>query len=181
MYNSPRARVVRALAVFGTLMIFAGLLAALGCEESAQNAPPASGVPGKGAPAPDFTLRSLEGETVRLSQFRGKSNVLLHFGSTWCPPCRAQAPRLNELHEKYEPEELVILSVDSGESPDVVRRFVESEGAQYTTLLDFDNAVAAAYGVEYIPLNILVEKSGRVYENPSNAIPEEAISALVGR
>jgi len=181
MYNSPRARAARALAVFGTLMIFAAMLATFGCEESAQNAPPASGALSKGAPAPDFTLQSLEGETVRLSQFRGKSNVMLHFGTTWCPPCRAQAPRLNELHEKYEPEELVILSVDSGESPDVVRRFVESEGAGYTTLLDFDNAVSAAYGVQYIPLNVLVDKSGRVRGNPSNSIPEEAISALVGR
>lgn len=156
------------------LALLAALLTVLGCADAAEN--PA--VPGKGSEAPDFTLENLEGETVKLSQFRDKSNVLLHFGTTWCPPCRAQAPRLDELHEKYASQDLVIISVDSGEAPNVVREFVETEGAKYMTLLDTDSTVSIRYGVKFIPLNILVDKSGRIYAKPSNAIPEAAIAEL---
>lgn len=156
------------------LALLAALLMVFGCADAAEN----PGAPGKDSQAPDFTLENLEGETVKLSQFRDKSNVLLHFGTTWCPPCRAQAPRLDALHEKYASQDLVIISVDMGEAPDVVREFVKAEGSKYMTLLDTDSAVSIRYGVEFIPLNILVDKSGRIYAKPSNAIPEEAITEL---
>ena len=160
--------------------------AVAGCRNAGD---PSAGAPGsdsagpvtQGSEAIDFTLASLSGETVRLSEFRGISNVLLHFGTTWCPPCRTQAPKLNALHDFYPPEELVILSVDSGEPADIVRRVAEEEGSRYKTLLDTDGGVATAYGVEFIPLNVLVDKDGIVHAKPSNAIPENAIRELVGR
>src|SRR5689334_25351985 len=67
-----------------------------------------------GAPAPDFELTSLTGETIRLSQFQGRP-VLLSMGASWCPDCRAEAPLLEELHQDHP--ELVILLVDSKETP----------------------------------------------------------------
>ena len=132
-----------------------------------------------GSTAPDFSLKDLQGKTVTLSQFRGKSNVLIHIGTTSCPPCRAQAPRLNELHRKYGDATLVVLALDPGERRQVVADMVREEGVKYPTLLDPTGETARAYRVIGIPLNVLVDTDGRIVGNPSHVIPEDAIARLV--
>ena len=176
---APVRVVLRPAMVFLLLAV----LASGGCSSAEDE--PGGASPGKTSAAssiaPDFTLKELSGETVSLLQFRDKSNVLLHFGTTWCPPCSVQVPRLNELSSTYGANELVILSVDSGEPPQTVKNFARAARARYRILLDGDNSVAAAYGVRFIPLNVLVDTQGRIVGSPSNAIPEAAIRELVGR
>ena len=71
----------------------------------------------KGKPAPDFTLQSLDGKSVHLSDFRGKA-VLLNFWATWCEPCKIEMPWFVELQKQYGPEGLQIvgISADEGDS-----------------------------------------------------------------
>ena len=64
----------------------------------------------KGKPAPDFELKSLEGKTVRLSDYHGKA-VLLNFWATYCGPCKVEMPWLVELQKQYGPEGLQIVGV----------------------------------------------------------------------
>ena len=130
--------------------------------------------------AKDFTLKDLSGGEVTLSSFRGKANVLIHFGTTWCPPCVEEIPDLTALDEQYSDEELVILYVDVNEAEDLVRNFITEHKIGYTTLLDADGAVGTAYNVTGIPANFLVDKEGMV-QSASVAIPHEAIRGLAGR
>ncbi|MHC4712470.1 MAG: TlpA family protein disulfide reductase [Planctomycetota bacterium] len=177
---------------FSMALLSVAAIAALcaGCGdtggEAGAGAPAPPGSPGPlwprdGENAPGFALKDLSGKTVSLSDYHGKANVLLHFGTTWCPPCGEQVPKLKELDEKYGADELVILSVHIDESAAAVGRFVQNEKAQYATLLDDEGAVAGEYGVEFIPHNVLVDKAGRIAGDPSNEIPEEGIRGLVGR
>jgi methylamine dehydrogenase accessory protein MauD len=110
-----------------------------------------------GDAAPDFELTSLEGETVRLSQFKGQP-VILSFGATWCPDCRIEAPLLQDLHEHHP--DLVILLVDSKESSDIVRQYADELGITHPILLDQNGAVNELYQIFAIPTEIFIDADG---------------------
>jgi peroxiredoxin len=112
-----------------------------------------------GDAAPDFELTSLEGETMRLGQFRGQP-VLLSFGASWCPDCRLGAPLSQDLHERHP--ELVVLLVDGKESPDVVRQFADEFGITHPILLDRDGKVMKLYQVLAIPTELFIDADGIV-------------------
>lgn len=110
-----------------------------------------------GEPAPDFELIALTGESIRLSQFLGQP-VLLTIGASWCPDCRVEAPLLEELHKKHP--ELVILLVDSKETPDIVQKFVDEFGITHPVLLDEHGDVSNLYQVFAIPTEVFIDKDG---------------------
>lgn len=112
-----------------------------------------------GQPAPDFELRSLTGETIRLSQFHGQP-VLLSIGASWCPDCRVEAPLMEQLHQQHP--ELEILLVDSKETPEVVQAFVDEFAITHPVLLDQDGAVSRLYQILAIPTEIFIDKDGMI-------------------
>lgn len=107
--------------------------------------------------APDFELDSLSGETLRLSQFTGQP-VLLSIGASWCPDCRVEAPLLQKLHEDHP--ELIVLLVDTKESPDIVQTFVDEFSLTHPVLLDQDGSVSKLYQVFAIPTELFIDKDG---------------------
>ena len=110
-----------------------------------------------GEAAPDFELTSLEGQTMRLSQFKGQP-VLLSLGATWCPDCRKEAPLLEELHKAHP--ELVVLLVDSNEGPDMVQNFADEFDITYPILLDQDGSVSKLYQIFAIPTVLFIDVEG---------------------
>ena len=110
-------------------------------------------------PAPDFTLKDLDGNTVRLSDFRGKV-VFLNFWATWCPPCRAEMPDIEKVHRKYKDQDVVVLGIDLRESASTVRAFVEDGGYTWAFLLDTTGEVGSMYRVSAIPTSYFVDKKG---------------------
>ncbi len=86
-----------------------------------------------GSPAPDFSLRTLEGTDLRLSQYRGRP-VLLTFAVSWCPACREETPYQQALHVQHP--EMALLLVDNAEQESVVRSFVDEFGMTFPVLLD---------------------------------------------
>jgi peroxiredoxin len=110
-----------------------------------------------GAAAPDFELESLDGETIRLSQFKGKP-VLLSFGATWCPPCREEVPIVQAAHENHP--ELIVLLVDADESAGVVQPFVNEMGITHSVLLDGNSRVSRTYRVNGIPTSFFIGTDG---------------------
>ncbi len=110
-------------------------------------------------PAPDFTLKDLDGNSVRLSDFRGKV-VFLNFWATWCPPCRAEMPDIEKVHQKYKDQDVVVLGVDLRENASTVRAFVEDGGYTWVFLLDTTGEVGSMYSVSAIPTSYFVDKKG---------------------
>jgi len=91
--------------------------------------------------APDFTLNDINGKKVNLSEFKGKA-VLLNFWATWCGPCRAEMPSLNNLYNEYKDKDFVVLavSVDTSEKP--VKSFARELKLTFPILMDKDKAVS---------------------------------------
>ena len=118
-----------------------------------------------GEPAPDFVLLVLDGEPVRLSDFRGKT-VVLNFWASWCPPCRAEMPEFQELWEQRGPggpDDLVILAVDflPEDTVSAAGGFVEEFELTFPVLFDTsDGDVAQRYGVRGLPATFFIDADG---------------------
>ena len=111
--------------------------------------------------APDFVLKDLDGEKVRLTDYRGKV-VLLNFSTTWCSHCKKMPPYLNELLRKYGDSGLEIINVDIQEPLKKVRSFAARYDIKYRVLLDERAAAAKAYSIRGVPSLILVDKDGTI-------------------
>lgn len=118
--------------------------------------------------APDFELKTLDGKSVKLSDYRGKA-VLLNFWATWCEPCKIEMPWLAELSKQYEPQGLVVLGVATDDfadtKPDVqkqIRDFTLEQKVGYPILLA-DNKITDAYGgVQFLPEIFYIDRNGKV-------------------
>jgi thiol-disulfide isomerase/thioredoxin len=113
--------------------------------------------------APDFTLKTLDGEEITLSQLKGKV-VLLDFWATWCGPCRESIPHLIQLYKDYRGSgfELVGMNVDKGDV-EVVRRFIKSMDIPYPIVATSED-VLRSYRVTGIPATFLIDKEGKIRE-----------------
>lgn len=108
--------------------------------------------------APEFALTNLEGESLSLSDLRG-TPVMVNFWATWCPPCRAEMPLIQEFQDDFEGE-FVVLAVNGGETEAEVRGFMESNDFTLTFLLDPENTVAQQYGVRGFPTSLFIDVEG---------------------
>lgn len=111
--------------------------------------------------APDFTLKDVQGKIFRLSAQRGKP-VLIFFGTTWCPGCRAEIPKYKKVHETYSLRGLEVVYINIMEPAKKVARFAQANSLTYRTLMDEDGNVGNAYNVVGVPMIVLVDKNGYV-------------------
>lgn len=109
--------------------------------------------------APDFQLPTMDGKTVKLSDYRGKP-VLLNFWATWCGPCRYEVPFLEQINDTYTSQGLVMLAVDIGENATTIQNFMTSLNVSLPVLMDANSAVSKKYGLTGIPTTLLLDKDG---------------------
>jgi peroxiredoxin len=110
--------------------------------------------------APDFTLNSLSGEAIALSDFEGQV-VILDFWTTWCKPCVDGMPHLQKLDEQYE--DVTVLAINMGEKPEEVANFMSEHGYTFIVLLDNGDKVSKMYGVQAIPHMLIVDRDGEAH------------------
>ncbi|MBD3866988.1 MAG: TlpA family protein disulfide reductase [Acidobacteria bacterium] len=120
----------------------------------------AAGLQEEGTRAPDFTLNTLEGKPVSLSEFRGKP-VVLEFWATWCGPCRRQFPKMTRLHEQYEGQVHFIM-VNTAEDAATVRAFAEQVEVPGIILMDPTDKVGERYGTRILPSLFFIDSEGVV-------------------
>ena len=115
----------------------------------------------KAIAAPDFSLQDLQGKTFKLSGQLGKP-VVIFFGTTWCPSCRAEIPAYSAIYEKYARRGLEVIYIDINEPAEKVARFAKNFSFPYRVLLDRDGSVANDYNIVGVPTLVLVDKGGSV-------------------
>lgn len=113
-----------------------------------------------GQPAPDFTLETVDGEKMSLSDFKGQV-VMLNVWASWCEPCRLEMPELQEAYEKHKEDGFVILGVNLVENEVTVRGFLKNYGLTFPVVLDPDRSVAVGkYKVKPLPTSFFIDKDG---------------------
>lgn len=122
-------------------------------------APPPS--PREGFSAPNFTLDTLEGGQVTLSELRGKV-VMVNFWATWCPPCKAEMPAIEKVYRAYRDLGLEVLAVNTTnqDSESEAIAFVEEFGLTFPVPLDRTGAVSAAYNLRGLPSTYFIDSDG---------------------
>lgn len=110
---------------------------------------------------PDFTLPTLDGKDVSLSDYRGKI-VFLNFWATWCPPCKRETPSMEQLYQKFKDQDFVMLAVDLKENKETVEKFMTANKLTFPVLLDTKGRVGNAYVVIKIPTTYLIGRKGEV-------------------
>ena len=149
------------------LLVLAPGLVAAGCSSTSS---PGTRV---GDQAPDFSLSALDGTDVSLSELRG-NGVLLNFWASWCGPCRAEMPYLQQIHDEWSYLGVVVLTVNLEESPTTVKKFMTENHLTFPVLLDTQAEVAKAYGVSAIPTTLLIDKDGIIKERKVGSFPNKA-------
>ena len=109
----------------------------------------------------EIQLKDVSGNTVRLSDYRGKV-VFLNFWATWCPTCVVEMPAMEKLHRRLKEKAFVMVAVNLQESPARVKSFFEKLELSFISLLDSSGAVGSGFAVRGLPTTFVLDKEGRI-------------------
>jgi peroxiredoxin len=137
----------------------------------------APGPPEIGQLASDFELNTLDGTTMRLSQFQGQA-VIVNFWGTWCPPCVQEMPLLEAVYSREQPE-LIILGVNEQDSLADARQFVADFNIRFPILVDKDGLVAEQYIVRGFPTTFFIDAEGVLQAQHIGGLDEELLSGYL--
>jgi peroxiredoxin len=136
-----------------------------GAEQPAVEGPLPPVDPSIGNLAPDFTLTTLDGETVTLAELRGRP-VLLNYWVTWCIPCRDEMPVIQALQEEYKNEGLVVLSINGTRQDALkdVENLISEFALSFPVLLDESEHVYNGYRILFMPTSFFIDKRGVIQD-----------------
>ena len=152
------------------VLVYTGVIPLLE-DTAAEGAPLAAEE--SGVPAPDVELPDIEGNPVRLSDYRGKV-VVLNFWATWCGPCVREMPMFQEYQDRYP--NFVMLGIDEEESPEKVRDFLKQMSLGYTILLDEKADLASKLRVNFLPTTFFIDEIGEIRFRHYGVMTEEQLT-----
>jgi peroxiredoxin len=122
-----------------------------------------------GKKAPDFTLTTTDGKTLKLSDYKGKG-VIVNFWATWCPPCRAEIPDMVDLQKEYEQKGFSFIGIAVGDEEEKVKAFVTAQKMNYPVAMG-TKELAMSYGkfteegaIRGIPTSFVINGKGEIVE-----------------
>ncbi len=110
-------------------------------------------------PPDDFALKDLDGNIMRLSDYKGKV-VFLNFWTTWCPDCRIEMPSMEKLYHKFKGRDFTIVAINLQETAEDVEAFFKRYRLTFPALLDSDGNVGRSFGIRSIPATFILSQKG---------------------
>lgn len=156
-----------------------------GAENTDNNANDSENTNSNVTPAPDFTLVDQFGNTHTLSDYKGKT-IFLNFWATWCPPCRAEMPEIQEIYEDYgnNEEDVIILGIASPNygregSAEEIAAFLAENEYTYPVVMDEGGLSAYTYGVSAYPTTFMIDAEGNVFGYVSGQITKDIMNSII--
>lgn len=136
----------------------------------------------KGDTPPDFTLETVDGEKLTLSDFKGKK-VILNFWATWCPPCKAEMPHMQKYYDKKGKEqnfEIIAVNLTKQEkSKDLVTKFLKNYGITFHVPFDVDGETEKAYKVITYPSTYILNEEGTIEHSIIGPMNEDMMETYI--
>lgn len=124
-------------------------------------------------PAPDFKITSFEGQTIRLSELKGKV-VVINFWASWCPPCRDEAPFLERTWRQYKDRGVVFIGVDYVDTESAAKEYIKQYNITYFNGTDLQSEISQKYRIKGVPETYFVGKDGNLYGNSLGPITKDS-------
>lgn len=131
--------------------------------------------------APDFTVEDLDGNTVKLSDYRG-TPVVLNFWASWCGPCKAEMPHFQKLKEEYDGQVVFLminLTDGSRETKETAMAYIEEGGYDFNVLFDTTSEAAYSYRISSIPTTYFINAEGYALSREIGALAEQTLRGRV--
>lgn len=137
----------------------------ISADKSGMSTAGQTSAPQPGFLAPDFELKTITGETIKLSDLRGQA-VLVNLWATWCPPCRAEMKSIEKVYNEYKDRGLVVLAVNMTyqDDPTKITPFITEQELTFPILLDETANTAKAYQLRSLPSSFFINRDGKINE-----------------
>jgi cytochrome c biogenesis protein CcmG, thiol:disulfide interchange protein DsbE len=176
----PQTRQAWLLLLVAAVALSVGWMAV---SRGAETAVPTASAPRVGFLAPDFVLPTPTGETLTLSDLRGKP-VVLNFWASWCAPCRVETPYFQALSEQYAAE-VMFVGVNQGETADIARQFAADYELTYPLVLDETSRISREYAIFGLPTTLFIDAEGVIRHiipgAVNQAVLESQVQQVLGR
>ena len=131
------------------------------------------------AGAPDFMLLNLQGESITLSDYRGKV-VLINFFATYCPPCRIEIPDFVRLQDRYASKGFTVIGISVDQNGErILPGFVRTLGIQYPVLLATSKVIKDYGNIYALPVSFLIDRDHRIIRHYTGMITEKELEPVI--
>ncbi|MFC4257959.1 TlpA family protein disulfide reductase [Marinobacter lacisalsi] len=110
--------------------------------------------------APDFTLKSRDGDNLRLEDLRGEV-IMLNFWASWCGPCRQEMPHMDAIEKEFRDYGFRVLAVNVDQHREDAERFLDAVPVDFAILWDHDSTVSERYDVQAMPTTVMIDRDGK--------------------
>ncbi len=129
--------------------------------------------------APDFTLLNLAGDTVNLSDYKGKV-VIINFFATYCPPCRMEMPDFVDLQKQFGSQDFTVLAISvDNDGEKVLPPFIEKLGINFPVLLATSKVLADYGNIYALPVTFVLDKEHKIVKKIMGKINKEELTPLI--
>jgi thiol-disulfide isomerase/thioredoxin len=148
--------------------------------QAANSTPPAPAVQedvGPGALAVDFTVNTIEGQAVRLSDYRGRNPVWLNFWATWCGPCKQEMPEMEQIYQTTRSKGLVILGFDYNEDAATVKNYLAGQSFHWLFVTAPTQQTIRRYAISMVPTHVFIDRDGVIQSRIAGSLNRALMDA----